>query len=303
VSEKFAFIAAEKADPTSPYPVARMCTWLVVSSSGFYDWLAAEPSDRDRRRAKVAVHVKAAFKAGRGTYGVRRVHAVLARSNDPEIASASPALIRDIMRENELRACQPRAYRTTTVRDAGAPPAVADHVERDFTADAPGRRLVGDITYLRTWTGWLYLATVIDCHTKAVVGWSMAEHMRTELVCDALTMAATNITFAPNVVFHSDRGTQYTSGQFAEHLARHGVTASMGRTGVCWDNALAESFFGALKNELVYRTVFPTREKARAAVAEYIEVFYNRQRLHSALGYKTPAEVSADHSQNIALAA
>lgn len=303
MNEKFAFIAAEKADPTSPYPVTRMCAWLAVSPSGFYDWLTAETSARDRRRAKVTVHVKAAFAHGRGTYGVRRVHAVLARSSDPEIACASPGLIRAIMRENDLRACQPRAYKTTTVRDRAAAPTVTDHLDRDFTADAPGCKLVGDITYLRTWAGWLYLATVIDCHTKAVVGWSMAEHMRTELVCDALTMAANNITFAPGVVFHSDRGTQYTSAQYAEHLKTHGVTASMGRTGVCWDNAMAESFFGALKNELVHRTVFPTREKARTAVAEYIEVFYNRQRLHSALGYRTPAEVAEQYRQSIALAA
>lgn len=303
MNERFTFIAAEKADPLSPYPVARMCAWLAVSSSGFYDWLSAELSARARRRLKVTEHVKAAFAAGRGTYGVRRVHAVLARSNDPQVACASPGLVRDIMRENDLRACQPRAYKTTTVRDEGAPPAIADHLGRDFTADLPGCKLVGDITYIRTWAGWLYLATVIDCHTKAVVGWSMAEHMRTELICDALSMAATNLDFAPDAIFHSDRGTQYTSAEFAACLKTHGLTASMGRTGVCWDNAMAESFFGALKNELVYRTVFPTQEKARTAIAEYIEVFYNRQRLHSGLGYRTPAEAIEQYRQNIALAA
>ena len=154
-------------------------------------------------------------------------------------------------------------------------------MQRDFTAERPVCKLVGDITYIRTWEGWLYLATVIDCHTRGVVGWSMAEHMRTDLVADAITMATGNVELDPNAVFHSDRGTQFTSTQFAEHLAAHNITASMGRTGVCWDNALAESFFAALKNELVHRTVFPTRAKARRAIAEYIEVFYNRQRLHS----------------------
>jgi transposase InsO family protein len=159
-------------------------------------------------------------------------------------------------------------------------------VDRDFTATVPGTRLVGDITYLRTWEGWLYLAPVIDWHSKRVLGWSMAEHMRTDLICDAITMAATNVEFAPGTVFHSDPG-QYTSEQSRTHLAAHGLSPSIGRTGVCWDNAMAESFHGVLKNELVYRTVYPTRRHARADIAEYIEVFYNRRRLHSALGYRT----------------
>ncbi|MGH3706030.1 MAG: IS3 family transposase [Agromyces sp.] len=212
-------------------------------------------SARTLRRAKVGVHVLAAFEVGRGAYGVRRVHAILSRSDDPQVASASLSLVRDLMRENGLRACQPRAYRVTTLRDADAEAGIVDHVRGDFTAPAPGCKLVGDITYIRTWQGWLYLATVIDCHTKAVVGWSMAEHMRTSLICDALTMAAGNVDVAPGVIFHSDRGTQYTSAEFAAHLAVNDVTASMGRTGVCWDNAMAESFFGVLKNELIHRTV------------------------------------------------
>lgn len=303
MSEKYTLIAVEKADRSSPFSVVVMCSVLAVSTSAFYAWLTGEPSARELRRAKIGVHVQAAFDAGRGTYGVRRVHAVLRRSDDPEVATASPRIVRDIMREKGLRACQPRAYKATTVQDRHAEPAIADHVGRDFTAPAPGTKLVGDITYVRTWEGWLYLATVIDCHTKAVVGWSMAEHMRTDLVCAAVTMAAGNVTLAKGAVFHSDRGTQYTSAQFAAHLADHNITGSMGRTGICWDNAMAESFFGALKNELVYRTVFPTREKARRAIAEYIEVFYNRQRLHSALGYRTPLEAANEHQQNVLLAA
>lgn len=303
MSEKYELIAVEKADPSSPYSVVLMCTVLAVSTSAFYAWLTGEPSARDQRRARIGVHVQAAFDAGRGTYGVRRVHAVLTRSDDPQVATASLRIVRDIMREKGLHACQPRAYRTTTVQDEDAEPAIADHVGRDFTAEAPGCKLVGDITYVPTWQGWLYLATVIDCHTKAVVGWSMADHMRTDLVCDAITMAANNLTLASAAIFHSDRGSQYTSAQFAAHLGAYGITGSMGRTGICWDNALAESFFAALKNELVHRTVFPTREKARHAIAEYIEVFYNRQRLHSGLGYKTPLEVANEYRQNAALAA
>lgn len=303
MSDKFALIGAEKADPTSPYTVTLMCHVLDVSSSGFYEWCAATISDRARRRATVTSHVQAAFSAGRGTYGVRRVQEVLARSSDPQVAVVSLKMVRSIMQEHGLIACQPRAYKVTTVRDEKAAPTITDHLRRDFSADVPGAKMVGDITFIPTWEGWLYLATVLDCQSKAVIGWAMAEHMRTDLICDAITMAATNCELPAGAIFHSDRGTQYTSAQFAEHLHEFGITASMGRTGVCWDNAMAESFFGSLKNELVYRTVFPTREKARRAIAEYIEVFYNRQRLHSGLGYKTPLEVATAYKQSLLLAA
>jgi putative transposase len=303
VNEKFTFIAAEKADPTSPYPVIKMCGWLRVSTSGFYDHENAVETAQQQRRAKVSDHVEAAHAAGRGAYGVRRVHAVLARSHDPEVASCSLKLVRTLMAELGLAGCQPRAYKTTTQPDPDAPPAPTDLVRRDFTAEAPGVKLVGDITYIRTWAGWLYLATVIDCHTRQVIGWSMASHMRTSLICDAITMAAGRGGLHPHAIFHSDRGSQYTSAEFAAHLQRLNLRGSMGRVGQCWDNALAESFFSALKNELVYRTVFATQAKARTAVAEYIEVFYNRTRLHSALGYKTPTEVADMFKQTVANAA
>lgn len=303
MSEKYALIAAERADPTSPYPVINMCAWLEVSSSGFYDHLQAVESDRARRRTKIITHVRAAHQAGRGAYGVRRVHRVLARSQDPEVASASLKLVAAVMRELGLKGCQPRAYKTTTEPDPDATGQPADLVNRDFTADQPGTKLVGDISYIRTWTGWLYLATVIDCCTREVVGWSMATHMRTSLVCDALLMAAGRGSLQPGAIFHSDRGSQYTSAEFAVHLRVLNLRGSMGRRGQCWDNALAESFFASLKNELVYRTVFATQAKARAAVAEYIEVFYNRTRLHSGIGYQTPAEAAALHHQTVANAA
>lgn len=312
MSERFSLIAAEQdlydsqaraGAPVEQLSIGRLCALLEVSRSGFYDWCRAVPSARERRRALVAEHVRAAFDAGRGAYGARRVQAILSRCDDPQVASAGLDLVRDIMRENDLAACQPRTYRTTTVRDQDDAPEIADHLERDFTADAPGCKLVGDITFVRTWQGWLYLATVIDCHTKAVVGWSMADHMRTDLICDALDMAATNVTFAKNAVFHSDRGSQYTSDQFAKHLKKHDMTGSMGRTGICWDNAMAESFFAALKNELIYRIVLPTRHTARRAIAEHIEVFYNRQRIHSGLGYKTPLEVADEYTKNYSNAA
>lgn len=301
--EKFDLIAAEKADPASPYPVTKMCEWLKVSTSGFYDHCAAAVSARQLRRRKLVDHIQAAFDLGRGAFGVRRVWAILRRSHDPEVASVSLNLVRAIMAELGLAGCQPRGYKTTTQPDPEPPTAPADLLGRDFTAAEPGTKLVGDITYLRTWTGWLYLATVIDCCTREVVGWSMATHMRASLVCDAISMAHGKGIINPGAVFHSDRGTQYTSTEFATHLTSLQMKGSMGRRGQCWDNALAESFFASLKNELVYRTVFPNQEHARRAVAEYIEVFYNRIRLHSTLGYKTPAEVAASFQQNPAKAA
>ena len=215
---------------------------------------------------------------------------------------ASEALVRRVMRDEDLHGVAPRRYKTTTIQDRTATPA-PDLLERDFASATPGTKLVGDITYLRTWAGWLYLATVIDCCTREVVGWSMATHMRTSLVCDAITMAAGRGGLQPGAIFHSDRGSQYTSAEFANHLRTFNLRGSMGKVGQCWDNAMAESFFASLKNELIYRTVFPTQDRARGAVAEYIEVFYNRTRIHSALGYKTPAEVADEHRQNLTKAA
>ena len=176
-----------------------------------------------------------------------------------------------------------------------APHTVPDLVARDFHADAPGSKLVGDITYLPTWEGWLYLATVIDCHTKACIGYALAEHMRADLVIDALQMAARNYTLADDAIFHSDRGAQYSSRSFTEAAAALGVRRSVGRTGSCFDNALAESFNASLKVERVHRTVYPTREHARKDVARYIEFRYNTKRLHSALGYRTPQEVHDEY--------
>jgi transposase InsO family protein len=274
-------IDAEKAN----YKIAWMCRLLGVPRSSFYAWRNRAETATAARRRELAVLVKAAFQAGRGAYGCRRVAAALNRDGHP----CSVGLVADLMRELGLRACQPRAYKRTTL-PGEEPVASPDLIGRDFTAAAPGQRLVGDITYLRTGEGWLYLATVIDLATRMVTGWQLAEHMRTSLVTDALAMAITHGHIQTGAIFHSDRGAQYTSGQFARFCASHGIRTSLGRTGVCWDNAAAESFFGALKNEMYYRQAFPDRARARFAVADYIEVFYNRKRLHSALGYRTPAE-------------
>jgi putative transposase len=286
-------IDAEKAN----YKVAWMCRLLRVPRSSFYAWRNKAETVTAARRRELAVLVQAAFEAGRGAYGCRRVAAQLNRDGHP----CSVGLVAGLMRELGLRACQPRAYKRTTV--PGEQPVTSpDLIGRDFTAAAPGTRLVGDITYLRTGEGWLYLATVIDLATKMVTGWQLADHMRTSLVTGALDMAITHGRVQPGAVFHSDRGAQYTSAEFARFCQAHDVRTSVGKTGVCWDNAAAESFFGALKNEMYYRQSFPTRPRARFAVADYIEVFYNRKRLHSALGYRTPAEALTDY-QNAATAA
>ena len=275
-------IDAEKAN----YKIAWMCRLLGVPRSSFYAWRNRAETATAVRRRELAVRVKAAFEGGRGAYGCRRVAAQLNRDGHP----CGVGLVADLMRELGLRACQPRAYKRTTV-PGEQPVASPDLIGRDFTATAPGTRLVGDITYLKTGEGWLYLATVIDLATKMVTGWQLASHMRTSLVTDALAMAITHGHIQPGAIFHSDRGAQYTSAEFTRFCQAHGVQTSVGRTGVCWDNAAAESFFAALKNEMYHRQAFPRHVRARFAVAGYIEVFYNRQRLHSTLGYRTPFEV------------
>ncbi|SDI17509.1 Transposase InsO and inactivated derivatives, partial [Sinosporangium album] len=225
------------------------------------------------------------------TYGYRRVHADLVARG----VQAGPELIRSLMRELGLQPCQPRPWRVGLTESDGGGRAVPDLVQRDFSADTPGRKLVGDVTYIETWEGWVYLATVIDCFTRAVVGWAVGDDYRTPLIERALDMAARNIGFSEGTVFHSDRGSNYTSRRFAEFLRRHGLRQSLGRTGSCFDNALAESFFAALKNERVHRTEYPTREHARRDIARYIELWYNSRRRHSALGYRSPRQVYGEY--------
>jgi putative transposase len=274
-------IDAEKAT----YRISWMCGLLGVPRSSFYAWRNRADTATATRRRELAAQVRRVFAAGRGAYGCRRVTAQLNRDG----YRCSVGLVADLMRELGLRACQPRAYKRTTV--PGTQPVTSpDLIGRDFTAQAPGDRLVGDITYLRTGEGWLYLATVIDLATRMVTGWQLASHMRASLVTDALAMALTHGHVTPGAVFHSDKGAQYTSAAFTGFCQANNVRTSTGRTGVCWDNAAAESFFAALKNEMYHRQAFPTRARARFAVADYIEVFYNRQRLHSTLGYRTPNE-------------
>lgn len=297
MSEKYQLIAAECAEPETVEDDAvdvptmkQMCAALEVSKSGYYEWLGREPSATQQRREELKRKIEALFEHFDGTYGYRRIHAELAHAGE----QVGDELVRELMRELGLVPVQPKPYRTTTVRGQDEPGS-PDLVRRDFTAEKPGTKLVGDITYLRTWQGWMYLSTVIDCFNKEVIGYAIADHMRTELVTDALDMAARNHHLEKDCIMHTDRGTQYTSAEYLAKLAELGLRHSLGRTGVCWDNALAESFFASLKNERVHQMVYPTRKKAREDIARWIELHYNRRRLHSSLGYRTPHEVRNEY--------
>jgi transposase InsO family protein len=222
------------------------------------------------------------------TYGHRRVHAQLTRWG----VAAGLELVRQLMRELGLVPCQPRPKRLSLTRAAAG--AVPDLVGRNFTAHAPGEKLVGDITHISTGEGWLYLATVIDCYTKEVIGYAMDDHYQTPLISRAIHNAARNRKLVKGAIFHSDRGSNYMSGEFEKTLKQLGLRRSAGRTGICFDNAMAESFFGALKNERVSRVTYLTREAARSDITRYIELWYNHKRLHSAVGYRPPREVHAE---------
>jgi transposase InsO family protein len=283
VSARYAFVDAEKA--ASGFPISRGCRLLRVSQSGFYAWRGRPESATRTRRSALLVWILRFHRASDGSYGYRKIHRDLVAAGVP----ASQALVRRVMRDADLHGVAPRRDKTTTIRDPQATPA-PDLLERDFSCDEPGTRLVGDITYLRTWSGWAYLAVVICLATKRVVGWHVSTRPTAQLVIDALAMAQRNGELAPDAIFHTDRGTQYTSEAFARSCEEHGLRQSMGRTGVCWDNAQAETFFASLKVECVYRTALASPERARRIVGRWIETWYNRRRRHSALDYQTPNE-------------
>lgn len=282
----YPFIEAEKVEHRN---VSKACGLLEVSRSAFYEWHQHTPSDRARADVELLERIQVIHEDSRGTYGSPRVHRELHRQG----MCVRRERVARIMRDHDLVGCTPRRWITTTISD----PAVegVDLLKRNFAPDSVGldRVYVGDITYIRTWEGWLYLATVIDLASRRVVGWAMADHMRASLVCDALRMAITNRRPGPGAMFHSDRGSQYTSGDFTELLVEHEMVQSLSRPRQCWDNAVAESFFASLKIECIYRQSWATRAQVRRAVFDYIEVFYNRRRLHSAIGYCPPAEHEA----------
>ena len=284
MSEKYALVDAECAalagDEACSPTVTQACEWLEVSKSGYYEWRSRPQSAASKRRELLKLKIKALFDANNGEYGYRRIHAVLARGGE----QADDETVRRLMRELGLEPCQPKPWRHSLTEQDGKAGPIPDLVQRDFTAEKPGDKMVGDITYIPTWEGWVYLATVIDCATRKIVGWAMSDNYKTPLIIDAIQMAARNLTLPEDAIFHSDRGSNYTSASFADALAELG-------TGICYDNALSESVNGTLKVELVHRTVYPTRRKAQEDIARWIELRYNKTRLHSGLGYRTPQEV------------
>jgi transposase InsO family protein len=282
----YSFIAEEQADPRCVWSVTEMCRVLAVSRSGFYDWASRPPSERSVSDAQLALEIEAIWECSDRTYGAPRVHRWLTKQG----FGVGRKRVARIMREHGWEGESGRRRVRTTIVDRGAT-AAEDHLRRDFNPTAPDVAWCGDITYLRTGEGWLFLATVIDLFSRRVIGWSVAAHMRTQLVADALAMAvATRGGHVDRVVFHSDRGSQYTSAGFGQLCEQLGVVQSMGATGVCWDNAAAESWFGSMKRELANRRRWNTRAEARRDLIRWIEGWFNTRRLHSTIGYNTPVE-------------
>jgi transposase InsO family protein len=282
----YPFIEAEQVQRRS---VKRACELMKVSRSAYYAHLAlaaAGGSARSRTDAVLLAEITKVHQASGGTYGSPRMHIELSEAGRRH----GRKRIARIMRVAGIVGTVPKRWRTTTIPDPHAG-ARADLIGRAFGPDpaAADTRWCGDITYIRTWQGWAYLATVIDIATRRVVGWALADHLRTDLVADALRQAVAARRPPAGVIFHADRGCQYTSAQFASLAQELGVRLSVGRTGQCWDNALAESFFATIKGELIHRRPWPTRAVLRARIFDYIEGWYNTRRRHSALGYLSPA--------------
>ena len=271
---------ANRAD----YPVRVLCRAVGVSTSGFYAWCSRKPSAYAQADARLSEQIRSIHQQSRGTYGRPRVYAELVDGG----VQISPKRVARLMREAGLQGASRRRRVRTTRRQKGARPA-PDLVQREFTATGRDQLWVADITYIPTWSGFLYLAVVLDAWSRRIVGWSMTRHLRTELVLEALEMALCQRR-PESVIHHSDQGTQYTSIAFGLRLKKAGVRPSMGSVGDCFDNAFCESFFATLECELIDRTSFKTRTEARMEVFEFLEGFYNPKRRHSALGYLSPAE-------------
>lgn len=272
-------------DHTGQFPVQRMCRVLEVSASAYYAWCGRPEGRRVREDRRLLVEIKAIHQAKRETYGSPRIHAELKalglRHGEKRVAR--------LMRDNGIRAKQKRKFKATT-DSKHSHPVAPNLLARAFEAAAPNEKWVADITYIPTCEGWLYLSAVLDLYSRCVVGWSMSSRMTRRLVLDALDMTVSRRRPEPGLVHHSDRGSQYACADYRKALIAQGMMCSMSRKGDCWDNAPMESFFHTLKTELVHHRKYQTRGEAKADLFEYIEVFYNRSRRHSALGYLTPAE-------------
>ena len=290
----YPFIEAEKQEQRN---VKRACELLQVSRAAYYADRCNGSSQREQDDAELTEAIKQAHEDSKGRYGAPRIHAELRRAGRRH----GRKRIARLMRAAGVRGRTPKRWKKTTIADPAAA-ARADLVRRDFSVNAAAlnARWCGDITYVPTWEGWLYLATVIDIASRRVVGFAMADHLRTELVADALSNAVAARNPATGVIFHSDRGCQYTSREYVSLAGELDVTLSVGRTGQCWDNALAESFFASLKGECLDQHAWPTRNAARRAIVDYIG-WFNGTRLHSALGYRTPNEFeTATNNQDLA---
>jgi putative transposase len=284
---KFGFVNAHRRR----WPVGVICRVLRVSRSGFYAWSTRRPSARRARQEKLLVKIRVAHRAHRELYGSPRVHRALLIDGE----TVSRNTVAKLMRRAKIRAKTRRRYVPRTTDSRHAKPVADNVLGRDFrAAAAPDRTWVADITYVPTDQGWLYLAGVLDCFSRKLVGWSMADHMETELVADALQMALRHRRpDGTKLLHHSDRGVQYASDAYQRLLEQHGITCSMSGRGDCYDNAMMESFWATLKTELVHQQTYATREQARQSIFEYVEVFYNRKRLHSSLGYLSPESFEA----------
>jgi len=286
---KFAFIAVEKAS----FPVDALCKVLEVSRSGYYAWEQRVPSARALEDGQLRVHISAIHERSRGLYGAPRVHAELRASG----FRVSRKRVARLMSELGLQSRRKRRFKATTDSKHTLP--VAENVlDRKFEVDAPNVAWVTDITYVWTSEGWLYLAAILDLFSRRVVGFAMSERIDRQLALDALTAAIGRRLPNVGLVHHSDRGSQYASGDYQDALSAAGVVCSMSRKGNCWDNAVAESFFATLKTELVYLRRFATKTEAREAIFEFIESFYNRERRHSTLGYLSPVEFERKFDQD-----
>lgn len=291
---RFAFVDAERAH----YPVAVLCRCLRVSRSGYYAWARRGPSPRAVADAVLTEQISALHAASRGTYGAPRVHADLAEAG----VHVGRKRVARLMRAHGLHGVSRRRRGGCTQADplALAADRPADLVNRSFTATAPNQLWVADVTYVPTTVGWLYLAVVLEVFSRMVLGWSMAGHRKTDLVCDAVAMAvARRGGHVAGVIHHSDQGSEYTSHDLARALRHADITASMGSVADCYDNAMAESFFASLETELFAQTRFTSHRQAKLAIFDYIETFYNRQRRHSALGYQTPASYELTYQDQL----
>ena len=272
-------------DHREHFPVRLMCRVLEASPSGFYDWLRRPESQRAAEDRALIEKIQAVHNESRRTYGSPRVHASLKAAG----YRIGRKRVARLMRENDIRAKAKRKFKVTT-DSRHDHPVVPNRLDRQFMVEAPNTVWLADLSYIWTREGWLYLAVVLDLFSRQVVGWAMDEQMPQELTLAALDMALQRRRPLPGLMHHSDRGSQYAAGAYQKRLAEHGIVCSMSRKGNCWDNAPMESFFHTLKTELVHHRDYLTRDEARRDIFEYIEVFYNRQRRHSTLGYLSPAQ-------------